>query len=205
MEVSVRPALIPDVPELARVLGTAFSDDPMITWMIPQDAERPRRAAALFGTLVRHHYLRHGGVEVAFDDAGAMVGAAAWAPPGTWHISKYASLPQLPGLIYALRGRLMLAGRATDRMATVHPREPHWYLAFVGTLPSARGLGYGQALMNSRLDRCDIDRIPAYLESSRPDNVPYYERFGFESADELDTAPSAPPLWPMWRPPGGLD
>ncbi|WP_143860746.1 GNAT family N-acetyltransferase, partial [Nocardia cerradoensis] len=75
--------------------------------------------------------------------------------------------------------------RAVVDVPVAHPREPHWYLAVLGTLPGVRGQGYGQALMRSRLDRCDAEGIPAYLESSKPQNVPYYERFGFDVTGTL--------------------
>ena len=52
--------------------------------------------------------------------------------------------------------------------------------------------GVRQALMRSRLDRCDAEHAPAYLESSNPDNVPYYQRFGFEVTGEI-TLPDGGP------------
>ncbi|UFS98083.1 GNAT family N-acetyltransferase [Nocardia huaxiensis] len=201
MDVTVRPALSSDIPELGRVLGIAFQDDPIPMWLIPDEAARARRNAIMFATLTRHQFLDGGGVEVALDDTGAMVGAAVWAPPGLWQTSKLTLLRCLPGLGRAFRTRLPQAAKMSDRMAEHHPREPHWYLAFIGTLPSARGKGFGQALLHSRLERCDAEGVPAYLESSKPDNVPYYERFGFEKNGELDATNGGPLLWPMWRTP----
>ena len=46
-------------------------------------------------------------------------------------------------------------------MKAVHPEEPHWYLAIIGSDPEARGGGFGSALMRSRLDRCDAECAPA--------------------------------------------
>lgn len=201
MDVTVRPAQISDIPELARVLGIAFADDPIMSWFIPDEVSRPRRAALFFASLTRLQFIEHGGVEVAEDDTGALVGAAVWAPPGHWHTSNGTILRAVPDLMRAFRLRTPKAARMSDRMAAAHPRDPHWYLAFIGTLPSARGRGFGQALMNSRLDRCDAEGAPAYLESSKPDNVPYYERFGFEKRGELDATNGGPLLWPMWRTP----
>ena len=43
--------------------------------------------------------------------------------------------------------------------------------ANVVTDPSARGKGFGQALMHSRLDRCDQENAPAYLEASKRELV----------------------------------
>ena len=90
---------------------------------------------------------------------------------------------------------------ALEQMATQHPTEPHWYLAVIGSDPLVRGKGFGQLLMRSRLDRCDAEHAPAYLESSNPVNVPYYERFGFEVTGELKLPGGGPSLIPMWRRP----
>ena len=56
----------------------------------------------------------------------------------------------------------------------------------IGSDPSVRGAGFGQALMRSRLDRCDGERAPAYLEASEESLIPYYSRFGFEQIGEID-------------------
>jgi hypothetical protein len=42
--------------------------------------------------------------------------------------------------------------------------------------------------------------MPAYLESSKPSNIGYYEAFGFTVTREIKI-PDGPALWPMWRPP----
>jgi GNAT superfamily N-acetyltransferase len=81
------------------------------------------------------------------------------------------------------------------------PDEPHWYLAIVGSDLRIRGKGFGHALMRSRLDRCDAENLPAYLESTNPDNVPYYRRFGFEVTGEIPLPLGGPSLLPMWREP----
>ena len=86
-------------------------------------------------------------------------------------------------------------------MKAAHPEEPHWYLAIIGTDPDVRGKGFGQVLMQSRLDRCDTEHAPAYLESSNPVNVPYYQRFGFDVTGEIRLPGSGPSLIPMWRRP----
>jgi predicted N-acetyltransferase YhbS len=105
----------------------------------------------------------------------------------------------MPGLLMAFGSSLQRGLVVEEMMKEVHPEEPHWYLAIIGSDPNVRGKGYGQALMRSRLDRCDAEHAPAYLESSNPDNVPYYQRFGFEVTGEI-AVPDGPTLIPMWRP-----
>lgn len=107
----------------------------------------------------------------------------------------------LPAVLRAFRGRLAAGRAVSDLMKVNHPEEPHWYLAVLGSDPFVRGCGFGYVLLQSRLERCDAECAPAYLESSNPDNVPYFERFGFEVTGEMVLPDDGPPLWPMWRKP----
>jgi predicted GNAT family N-acyltransferase len=106
-----------------------------------------------------------------------------------------------PTFVTAFRSRIVAAQKVADVMKESHPEEPHWYLMIIGTDPSVRGKGFGQALMRSRLDRCDDEHAPAYLEASKPELVPYYQRFGFEVSGEINLPDGGPNMWPMWRTP----
>ena len=47
-----------------------------------------------------------------------------------------------------------------------------------------------------------IDELStAYLESSKEENLPFYNRFGFQVTEELTLGAGAPPMWAMWRDP----
>ena len=45
------------------------------------------------------------------------------------------------------------------------------YIWIDGTEPTAQRLGLASAVMQPVLDRCDRERIPAYLESSKAANT----------------------------------
>ena len=197
--VEARPATRRDLGALSRTLGRAFYDDPVMTWMLPDDDARRRKLHKLFASLTRYHHLARGGVEVAPDGDG-IGGAALWDPPGQWRTSRLSELRAIPGLFLAFGSSLQKGLVVEEMMKEVHPEEPHWYLAIIGSDPNVRGKGFGQVLMRSRLDRCDAEHAPAYLESSNPDNVPYYQRFGFEVTGEITVPNGGPTLIPMWRP-----
>lgn len=198
--IEARPARKPDIRALSRTLGVAFYDDPVTMWMLPDDRLRAARLPQLFATLTRHHHLAGGGVEVACD--GTAIGAAAlWDPPNRWQQSARAQLAMMPSLIRTFGVRSAAARQVVELMKRHHPEEPHWYLAVIGSDPTVRGKGFGKALMRSRLDRVDAEHCPAYLESSKPENVPYYERFGFTVTGEITLPNGGPTLWPMWRVP----
>jgi ribosomal protein S18 acetylase RimI-like enzyme len=182
------------------VLARAFFDDPVFVWLSPDASRRRSALPGFFAALARHHFLAGPGAEVAVTDS--RIGAVAlWDPPGVSEQSARAQVAMLPSAVRAFRGRLGVARALTEEMKAVHPEEPHWYLAMIGSDPQFRGGGFGHALMRSRLDRCDAEYAPAYLESSNPDNIGYYQRFGFEVTGEIRMPGGGPSLWPMWRPP----
>ncbi len=187
-----------DVPAIAQVLARAFDDDPVWAWILPDPESRVARLTRVFGLLAKVVHLPKDVSEVAGREA-AIEAAAMWDPPGHWKIPFGTQFKQAVPLLRGFGTRLPAALRALNAIDAVHPERPHWYLAFLGTEPDAQGNGLGSALLRSRLDRCDAAGAPAYLESSKPENVPYYEKFGFRVTQELALPGGAPPVWLMWR------
>ncbi|CAJ1581660.1 GNAT family N-acetyltransferase [[Mycobacterium] wendilense] len=196
----VAPARKADIRELGRTLGRAFFDDPVMTWMFPQAGRRAKALPKMFATMTRHQFLGHGGVEVASD--GVHIAAAAlWSPPGRWQTTPWQDLRMIAGFLGAMGLHVKRGQQVGELMKKHHPEQPHWYLGVIGSDPTFRGGGYGHALMASRLDRCDAEFAPSYLESSNPVNVPYYQRFGFEVTGEIQLPDGGPVMWQMWREP----
>ena len=197
----IRPATPADTAALSRVLGRAFFDDPVMCWLLPDARARRLKLHKLFAALTRHHHLARGGVEVAAPGTAGIGAAALWDPPGQWQHTTGEELRAAPGMLLTFGTAVRRGMRITDLMKRHHPEEPHWYLAVIGSDPQVRGTGLGQALMQSRLDRCDAEYAPAYLESSNPDNIGYYRRFGFEVTGEIALPDAGPIMYPMWREP----
>src|SRR3954464_2474727 len=101
MTIAVRTGRRSDVPDLSGVLGRAFYDDPVMSWLLPSNESRARSLRLVFATLTLHHYLAGDGVQVAMD--GSVIGAAThWSPPGRWREPRREQLRMLPGMLLAL-------------------------------------------------------------------------------------------------------
>jgi GNAT superfamily N-acetyltransferase len=181
-------------------MARAFYDDPPFVWMLPDSATRLERERRFFTTLVRGEALAHGGVDVACVDS-EIAGAAIWLPPGHWQPGLAEFLRTAPGFLRAFGRRSMAAAAFNQAMLRAHPREPHWYLYLIGLDPARQGTGLAGALLRSRLDKCDRDGQPAYLEATRTTSVPLYQHFGFQPTGNPELPEGAPPLTAMWRPP----
>src|SRR5215469_4503940 len=178
-EQTVRPATAADVKPLATVMARAFYDDPPFVWMLPDSATRLERERRFFATLVRGEALGHGGVDVACVD-NEIAGAAIWLPPGHWEPGLAEAFRTVPGYVRAFGRRAMAALAFSRAILRAHPREPHWYLYLIGVDPDRQGTGLAGALLRSRLEQCDRDGQPAYLEATRTTSVPIYQHFGFQ-------------------------
>jgi GNAT superfamily N-acetyltransferase len=197
MTIVVRKAEPYDTTPLAHTLARAFDDDPVMSFLLPDEGQRCRRLAKLFTLQLQSVHIPLGEAYTTSENAGA----ALWAPPGRWRTPPSTVLRTLPRLLVILGHRLPTALRSTAAAEEVHPSEPHWYLAVLGTEPASQGKGVGSALLAPVLQRCDREGVPAYLESSKERNIAFYARHGFEVTSTFDLPGGGPRVWPMWREP----
>jgi ribosomal protein S18 acetylase RimI-like enzyme len=192
-----RRATRADIPELAAMLARAFIDDPIAEWSCRPDSLRLSMLERFYTTRTRQ-LLAHEEIWINPERTSA----ALWAPPKRWSLTALQDV-QLsrtllrPRLLW--RAPLIVVGLlGLERKHPVAP--PHWYLAFLGTDPSAQGQGLGSAVLRPVLEQCDSDGVAAYLESSKERNIDFYARHGFRVEGEL-RLPRGPLVWPMWRDP----
>jgi GNAT superfamily N-acetyltransferase len=185
-----RKATAADLPDVADTLTLAFYDDPVVKWIIGDGRRRRQLLPDFFGAIAASYlvyeetYLVNGGVA-----------AAVWAPPGAEDDEELA--PVLGAAVGEYADRLF---EILGLMEVNHPVEPHHYLFLLAARPEWQGRGLGSSLLAAVLERCDRDRVPAYLEATSERNKQLYIRHGFEATGEI-TLTGGPTMWPMWRSP----
>ena len=194
---AVRKATLADVPLLADALALAFDGDPPMRWFLPDAETRVVRARRLFEVMLRRVHL---GRDYCYTTAG-VVGGALWVPPGTWRLGVVDQVVLLPGMVRVFGRALARAQRGLTVMESGHPTTPHYYLDSLGVEPDWQGKGLGSALMQPVLERCDTERMPAYLNAGSARSRDLYLRHGFEVTEEFSLPDDGPPLWRMWREP----
>jgi GNAT superfamily N-acetyltransferase len=190
--VEIRTATPDELPHAVAAIVAAFVADPpaRFAWPSPHDylQAMPIATHAFAGSCVEF-----GTAYVSTD----LRGAALWLPPGA-----QADGNALDKVFRATVKREHLDDLLAtfERMEQSHPREPHWYLPQIGVDPAAQGQGLGAKLMRHALTRCDREGALAYLEASKPQNIPFYERHGFKAVGEIQVG-AGPLVTPMLRRP----
>ena len=197
-----RPATLTDLDLLAGIAAEGFYDDPVMRWVLSDDARRLEQLTAMFRSLVEDTLPDRGVIHVLADASTAM-----WRDPAFEHgrmaADRVAERDQgaadEPGPFGPDEmARLEILG---DAMREAHPHEPHWYLNVVATLPSHQGRGLGAAVLQPVLQQADAEGAACYLESTNPRNRSLYRRHGFADGDELHLD-GGPTMLQMWRDPG---
>ena len=179
-----------DLPRLTVTCAAAFSDDMMIRWPMPEAS--PAMLQELFRVILTP-YVESG----VLWKIGGGDGAAAWLPPEVTErfdeIEQAARVAINPltsddGVRYAT---------FWDWLGDHLPSEPCWFLDLVAVAPAAQGRGLGRTLVLHGLELARTQGCPAFLETSTPRNVPFYESLGFRVVDEQQAPDGGPTIWFM--------
>jgi GNAT superfamily N-acetyltransferase len=196
--VDVRAARPEELPEVSALVGTTFASDAMLMWTFPGATDPTAGTERFFGAFHRAA-LPEGWIWVVGD--GRIDGMAMWVPPdpdGRYETVMRRFDDDVSQITSERRERYDGFWAWIDEH---RPAAPHWYLEHIAVAPALRGSGLGRALIEHGLTRADADRAPAWLVTSKPQNVPLYERFGFEVDAAEDAPEGGPYLWFMQRAP----
>jgi ribosomal protein S18 acetylase RimI-like enzyme len=185
--------------EASVVLADAYLDDP--GW-VAVGPDNPKRRHAYTRRICRgslNIVARWGGTIWHVQRDGRVAGVLTSCDPGQW------PPPEIRATLMAARGP-MLAGPgvlwrslvADNAMHKHHPEEPHFYVWMLAVSPKHQRTGIGRALLNTALERADGFGTFTYLETAKPENLPYYSSFGFRETG-VTTLPRNAPIWFMMR------
>lgn len=186
----------------AVVAARALHDDPFFAHLAP-NARLLSRGLTLYWDASLAAFGSRAHCEVTAD-GDRILAVAAWLPPGTYPLPSGSQVRQMAGALRALYRRpLMLPDGLRSQLAIerAHPHGPHWYLALLVVDPLRQRTGLGGALIARTLDRCDREGLPAYLETTKEENIAWYARHRFTLVDQLRPIRSGPPIWTMRREP----
>jgi GNAT superfamily N-acetyltransferase len=195
--VTIRELAERDLPSAVGVVARGMRDNPIHIAALGADADlRGRRLIRMF-TIALPAIVSRGVVLGAFD-GGTLVGIAGMMAPGQCQPSLGEKVAVMPRLVPSVGGGAFArVGRWMSAWAQHDLREPHWHLGPVAVDAHLQRTGIGTVLMKEYCARLDRERVAGYLETDKPSNVAFYERFGFETVGSTPVLNT--PNWFMKR------
>ena len=170
----------------ALIMG--FSSDPFQRWLMPD----PTIYYKNFKKWTHNTCLQSFSAQGVYGDENNY-GTAAWFPPrfdiDLTHISEtYKDIP---------KDRIEEAFKIFEEIGESRVHDA-WYLEYLAVDPSTQGSGLGSLILKESLKVIDELGEAAYLESSNPQNMSLYERFGFRFLKKIQVG-SSPQINTMFR------
>jgi GNAT superfamily N-acetyltransferase len=180
-----------------RLLARGMLDNPLNVAAYGEDPESRRRSLERMFALVFRVFRTQR--PLCAHDGETMVAVAGVAPAGTCQAIALQRLRFLPSMA-------AIGPRAGARVANWQaawgrhdPRRPHSHLGPVAVEPRLQGRGIGGLMMGEYCRRLDEAAEVGYLETDKPENVPFYGRHGFVVIDRAEVI--GVPNWFMLREP----
>lgn len=184
VRLEVREVRPDELGQVAELTARGMRDNPMHVAVFGEDVtRRERRLEALTG--VGLPMVAAKGVILGAYRDGELVGVAGMMEPGRCQTSASESLRLLPRIFGRVGpAALMRIGKWLSRWGKRDLAEPHWHLGPVVVDRELQRRGIGSALMEEVCARMDRQGALMYLETDKPGNVAFYERYGFETIGE---------------------
>jgi GNAT superfamily N-acetyltransferase len=179
------------------VLVRGMRDNPLhVAALGPDPERRVRGLQRIFRTLFRVMDAQR---PIAALDGETLLGVTGDAPPGTCRPTASQRMRYLPSMVAAGPRTSARVGKWVSTWAKHDPDEPHSHLGPLAVDAHLQGRGIGSLIMGEYTRRLDEARLLGYLETDRPENVPFYEKHGFVVVGEAPVI--GVPNWFMQRRP----
>lgn len=198
METPVAVLGAADRATMSSMLARAFADDPAMTHIFPDPAQRAKRLPRLFALLFDAD--ANSGMRLGTRGGEA---ATLWRAPGHLRTGRLAMLRQAIPMLATFGTALGRALAVSDAIEAHFPEEPCWYLHIAGCDPAWQGRGFGGAAIRSGLAR-GAGRLPCYLETATERNLGLYSSLGFRVTGEYRVEKGGPLFWSMLRLPTAI-
>jgi GNAT superfamily N-acetyltransferase len=167
---------------VTEILSGSFNDNKSVNYLLPQDSRRHARLQKFmeYSFDVCH---RFGDVFLSEDRKGCALILIPDKKKTT-----------IPSILFDLKFIFQAIGlsnvkKAISRESEIkkhHPKEPLYYLWFIGVKENEQSKGIGSKLLSEVIEEGRQQNRTVCLETSTVKNLPWYQKFGFEIYKEID-------------------
>ncbi|MHA2393045.1 MAG: GNAT family N-acetyltransferase [Promethearchaeota archaeon] len=185
----------------AQIISEAFHDDPLYTYIIPDESERRKYFPYIFKAYI-WYCLQFGEV---YATSLNIEGIALWVPSEFSYITPKRSKECGDEVFFYMLGKKYLERLSITSFANeIHEKlitEPHMYLMTIAVDPKLQRRGFGRKLLTPMLEYLDDNNLKCYLDTNKESNIPFYQSFGFRILKKFEIEKTGILNWSMLRDP----
>jgi len=163
------------------IIAEAFEENQSVNYVVKQDAKRKKRIRSLID--YSYEICKKYGEVIVNEERTAV--ALLNFPLGKKN--PLFTISQDIRLVVKSIGvkRLSLVLKRESIIKKNHPGQAFCHLWYIGVSKNSQGQGIGTKLLETIIRKYDALGMPIYLETSMPENVPWYEKNGMEVYKEI--------------------
>lgn len=167
---------------IVNILAKSFETNQSVNYIVKQDAKRLKRIKALMDYSFEVCYL-FGSVFLSDDNKAC---ALVLYPDKKKTTIKSILLDAKLILSCVGLGNIKKTLARETMIKKILPKEPMYYLWFIGVDPAAQNTGIGSDLLKGLIEDSKLKERAIYLETSTLKNLPWYKKFGFNVYHEAE-------------------
>ena len=162
-------------------LNEAFDEDPCIKYFLGSDNYNYIKAKNIHRYALNVGFL-YGSILTTSD---LLEGISIWLPPSKVDVSSWMFI-RAGGLSLkkTVRQDILKTMKAYGDYSTIIHHQniavPHWYLFSIGVGKEYQGKGFAGKMLKPVFNHFDQTGYPCYLETHNPNNIKFYENYGFK-------------------------
>lgn len=165
-----------DKQTVTDILSDSFFDNRSVNYVIPQDH---RKKAKIEKLMAYSFDVCHAFGEVYLSDCRRACALVLYPESKRTTLQSIWWDLKLAASVFGLARTIRVLSRE-QLIQKHHPSFPIFYLWFIGVQRNFQHAGIGRQLLQDLLQLSKTQQRPVYLETSTPENVPWYQKQGFE-------------------------
>ena len=171
-----------DKPVVVDILANSFKDNKSVNYIIPQAGSRKKRLLRLMEYSFDYCMLFG---EIYLSDDKKACALVVFPDKKETNFTGIMLDSKLALSCIGIFNLLNVLKRES-KIKTLQPKIPMYYLWFIGVQSEDQHMGRGSSLLGELIIRSNSMNRPIYLETSTLNNIPWYQKFGFQIYEELD-------------------
>ena len=190
-----------EINQAALVLGDAFKEDPLLKSLFGVSKRNSYKYTLVAKFMIRYCH-KYGYVYASSDKIEGIMAITQGEHSymSLWRMIRSGSIFPFLSIGFKSFLKVVSALSPMDGIRKKHMKNKSFaYLQIIGVASESQGKGHGGKLLKELIAMTDEAKLPIYLETETESNVRLYERFGFETLEEMNLPVINQPMWSMLR------